>query len=99
MSRDQFVVPRKKKFRTEFDLVHLPQPAESFVPARQHSFFRPDEFYAALFEFFHVLLRRWMRPHFTVHSWRDQNRRPCRERDSGERMICQTVCELCDYMR
>ena len=99
MSRDQFVVPGKKKFRAERDLVHFPQPAESFVSARQHSFFRPDEFYAARFEFFHVLLRRGMRPHFSVHRRRDQNRRAGGERDGRERMTRQTVRELGDYVR
>src|SRR6266516_3144420 len=99
MSRDQFVVAGKKKFRAERGLVHFPQPAESFVPAREHSFFRPDEFYVARFEFFHVLLRRGMRPHFSVHRRRDQNRRAGGERDGRERMTRQTMCELGDYVR
>src|ERR1044072_899852 len=75
MSRDQFVVLSQKKFRAKRDLVHFPQPAEPFVPAREHSFFRSDEFYSARFEFFHILLGRGMRPHFSVHRRRDQNRR------------------------
>ncbi len=99
MSRDQFVVPGKKKFRAERDLVHFPQPAESFVPARQHSFFRPDEFYAARLELFHALLRRGMRPHFSVHRRRDQNRRSGGERDRRQRMTGETARELCEYVR
>src|SRR5262245_37654533 len=98
MSRDQFVVPSKKKFRAERDLVYLPQPAESFVPAREHSFFRSDEFYSASFEFFHVLLRRGMRPHFSIHCRRDQNRRAGGERYGRERMTCQTVREFSDHV-
>src|SRR5437016_118181 len=99
MSRDQFIVSGKKKFRAERDLVHFPQTAETFVPAGQHSFFRSDELYAARFEFFHVLLRRGMRPHFSVHRRRDQNRRAGGERDGRERMTRETVRELGRYMR
>src|SRR6476620_7203169 len=99
MSRDQFVVAGKKKFGAERDLVHLPQTAETFVSARQHSFFRPDEFYAARFEFFHVLLRRGMHPHFSVHRRSDQNRRASGERNGRQRMTRQTVRDLGDYMR
>jgi hypothetical protein len=99
MSRDQFVVLAKKKFRAERDLVHFPQTAESFVSAREHPFFRPEEFYAARFEFFHVLLRRGMRPHFSVHRRRDQNRRAGGERYGRERMTGETMCELGDYVR
>ena len=99
MSRDQFIVPGKKKFRAERDLVYFPQPAESFVSARQHSFFRPDEFYAARFEFFYVLLRCWMRPHFSVNRRRNQNRCAGGERDGRERMTGEAVRELGDYVR
>src|SRR5215211_6457216 len=99
MSRDQFVVSGKKKFRAERDLVHFPQPAESFVPARQHSFFRSDEFCAARLEFFHTLLRRGMRPHFSVHRRRNQNGRTGGERDRRQRMTGQTTRELCEYVR
>src|SRR5205814_822249 len=99
MSRDQFVVPGKEKFRPERDLVHFPQPAESFVSARQHPFFRPDEFCAARFELFHVLLSRRMRPHSSVHRRRDQNRRAGGERDGRKRMTRQTVRDLGDYVR
>src|SRR5262245_48836291 len=99
MSRDQFVVLSKKKFRAECDLVYFPQPAESFVSTRQHSFFRSDEFYATRFEFFHVLLRSGMRPHFSVHGRRDENRRPCCQGDGRERMTCQTLSELGDHVR
>src|SRR4029077_9826440 len=99
MSRDQFVVAGKKKSRTERDLVHFPQTAESFVSARQHSFFRPDEFYLARFEFFHVLLRRGMRPHFSVLRRRVENRRAGGERGGGELMTRLTIRELGDYVR
>src|SRR5207253_3837080 len=99
MSRDEFVVPGKKKFRAERDLVHFPQTAESFVSAREHSFFRPDEFYAVRFEFLNVLLRGGMPPHFSVHRRRHQNRRACGERDGRKRMTRQTMRELSDYVR
>src|SRR3954447_3043775 len=99
MSRDQFVVPRKKKFRTKRDLVYFPQATEPFISARQHSFFWPDEFDSARLEFFHVLLRRRMRPHFSIHRRRNQNRRACGERDGRERMTRQTLRDLGDYVR
>jgi hypothetical protein len=99
MSRDQFVMSGKKKFRPERDFVHFPQTPESFVAARQHSFFRPDEFYAARFKFFHVLLRRGMRPHFSVHRRGHEDRRARGERDRGEGMTRQTVREFADYVR
>jgi hypothetical protein len=40
-----------------------------------------------------------MRPHFSVHRRRDQNRRTGGERDGRERMTGQTVRELGDYVR
>src|SRR5215471_1136243 len=96
MSRDQFVVPGEKEFCAERDLVHFPQTSQSFVPAREHSFFRSDEFYAAGFEFFHVLLRCGMGPHFSVHRRRDQNRRTGGECDGPEWMTGKTVREFSD---
>src|ERR1041384_3357138 len=99
MSRDQCVVPSQKKFRAKRDLVHFPQPAEPFVPAREHSFFRSDEFYSARFEFFHVLLGRRMPPHFSVHRRRNQNRRSSGERDGSERVAGEAVCKFGDYVR
>ena len=92
-------MPGKKKFRAERDLVHFPQTAETFVSARQHSFFRPNEFDAARFEFFHVLDRCGVSPHFSVHRRRHQNRRARGKRDCREGMTGKTVRELRNYVR
>src|ERR1700758_3330098 len=86
----------KKKFSAERDVVYFPKPAESFVTAREHSFFRAKEFDAARFQFFDVLLRGLMLPHFSIHGWRDQNRRTRGQRDRCKRMTSQTVREFGD---
>src|SRR5205085_11521546 len=55
-----------------------------------------DEFDTARLEFFNVLLSGVMLPHFSIHGWRDQNRRARGERNRRERMTGQTMRELCD---
>ena len=52
-------------------LFHRPHPANAFVTAGKHPLVRTDEFHAARFQRFHILLRGRVQPHFAVHRRRN----------------------------
>src|SRR5439155_9615740 len=57
----QLQCPRRDFFR-------VPEPAQSFIPAGEHSFLRANEFHTAGLEHRHVLAGGRVEPHFAVHG-------------------------------
>ena len=76
----------------------FPKPTNALVTAREHSFFRPDEFDPARLERFDVVLRGGCSTFF--HLWPARaDGRARGEGDGGEGMIGETVRKFGDDIR
>jgi hypothetical protein len=78
------------------DLVYRPQPTDALITAGQHALFWADEIGTTVAKDGDIVLGGGMKPHFTIHGRRYQNRRSGCKCDCGERVVRQSECKLSD---
>src|ERR1700730_490941 len=81
------------------NLIYRPQSTDALITAGQHALFWTDKIDTTAAKNRDIVLGGGMKPHFTIHGRRYQNRRSGRECDRGERVVRQPERKLSDNVR